>query len=107
MDPKLVQNYADRFITALERIAAAMEGAPVSAPPAPPTLAQAPPAAPAAIVEGVGSAPFSYQQLRDAVMAYQDSHGYAAAQAIVKEFGGVAIKDIDVKDYAAVMAKLV
>jgi len=47
-----------------------------------------------------------YATLKDAVFAYQDTHGYGAAETLLKSFGAKFIKDLKPEQYGAVMEAL-
>jgi hypothetical protein len=114
-----IKAYADRFITALERIASALEAnsarqgqrdkSPVSDIP---TGASAPPA-PVSPISDASTfkeyprvAVHSFAQVKAAIFAYQDSHGAAAAEALLKEFDAKYIGQLKPEQYADVMAKV-
>jgi hypothetical protein len=108
-DNPVVKDYADRFLFALERIADALEGKSVqkhTQPLSTPAAGTTPDATSKPSVAAQGS--ISYDEVRAAVMAFQDRQGAAAAQNVLKSFGARYILDLKAhpEKYAEVLAAL-
>jgi len=112
-----LKEYADKFLTALARIAAAIEGnrtydavrgAPSQdpPPPPPPPPMMQPTVAVAVDVTPATAHAITYDQISAAVMKYSDRFGHEAGKALVKRFGATYIKMIKVEDYPAVLAAI-
>jgi hypothetical protein len=93
-DNPVVKDYADRFLFALERIADALEGKSVQKHTKPLSTPEAvvPPGADKSSVAAQGSN--SYDDVRKAVMAYQDAKGARAALDVLRTFGANYILDL-------------
>jgi hypothetical protein len=129
MDTKVnadIKSYADRFLSALERIAAALEKQARSTAYSPTVITGHEIAAvnltPAELKSGNeffpgtdkiaaamnAAVPIPYESVRIAILAYSDAKGATAAEAVLKRFGAKYIKDLkaDPTQYQAVLDSL-
>jgi hypothetical protein len=118
-DPKAIKEYADRFLSLLERIANSLEKQPTtdnrpylvesgkitSFRPLPiPEELQKPmnQAGPGPQLKSADHG-ITYDQISQAIMRYSDNYGHEAGKALLKEFGATYIKMLKVEDYPRVI----
>lgn len=113
-----IKVYVDRLLEILERIATALEQQRVAAiyaaqnaaaPLSPPVAATSPvPPEPAPDAPSPAQEAISYDQVRQAVLKYQDVKGIKAAQDVLKAFGARYIMDLKARPeaYADVLKAL-
>jgi hypothetical protein len=111
MEPQLIKDYTERFLGALERIAQALETAhPLIAaapePPAPETPLGELPVSTLSVSATAAASSIPYPVLKQAILGYQDRHGYQAGVDLVKRHGATYMKDLKPEQYPALMAEI-
>jgi hypothetical protein len=112
MEPQLIKDYTERFLGALERIAQALESAhPLIA--AAPRRRRAPetplgelPVSTLSVSATAAASSIPYPVLKQAILGYQDRHGYQAGVDLVKRHGATYMKDLKPEQYPALMAEI-